>query len=517
MIFGLCAPLGAQGTGGWELVGPAGLSAGQAVCCQITFDHEGRPCISYQDQTALAGHAVVQRFDGASWVSIGTPGQASLGDAWYDPVRFDAGGNLFLASRDYQVGGRLSVRSIANNGSTWGSVGPNASSPDQAHYTALALGPDGVPCVAYADRGATPRDCPCVVRYDAASGNWNYLGPRGLTTAPSSYNSLAFDSHGALYTSFADRAQLDANGSAKATVLRWDEAAASWSPVGVPGFSPDGVANLALAIDHHDRLWVAYYRWHSSLVVMRFDGANWVQVGGSASGADRPAVESEGWRQWLSLCFDSQDQPYIAYELFDLGLRAAVRRFDGASWQLVGAQGFTPAVADYLSMAIDRNDVPHVVFVDGSANRHVSVMRFAPSPYVYGAPSLNSLGCSVDLGASGSASLSSGQPFRIEAAHVASHRVGMLLWSPAPAQIPFAGGALLVQPPVHRAGLLDSGGTPGAVDCSGALSFDFNALLATGNTGLAAGSMGFAQFWYRDQGAPGASALSAGLRFRVEP
>ena len=513
----LCAPLHAQAPSGWESVGGPGISTGQAVCTQLTFDPENRPCVAYQDQATLGGHAAVLRFDGTSWVSIGTPGQASIADAWYDPLRFDDAGNLYLASRDYGVGGRLSVRCFPANGSAWTSVGPTADSPDQAHYTALAIGPGGVPYAAYADRGTTPRDRPSVARFNAASGTWDYVGPRGITSESSGFNSLAFDSQGVLFCAYADRAWLDASGSGKATVMRWDEASASWSAVGPPGFSAQGVANLVLAIDHHDRLYVAYYRFHDSLVVMRFDGANWVQLGGSASDTDRPAVESEGWRQWLSLCFDSQDQPYIAYELFDYGDKAAVRRFDGANWQLVGAHGFTSDVADYLAMAIDRNDVPHVVFVDGSVNRKVSVMRFAPSPLVYGAPSMNSLSCSVNIDASGTAGFSQPLPFRIEASQVPTHKSGMLLWSSAPAAHPFAGGTLYLELPVHRTALLNSGGAPGVNDCSGRLGFDFNALLATGNTGLVVGSYAFAQFWYRDPAAPGASALSAGLRFRIDP
>ena len=510
------APLRAQSTGDWEFVGPPGISAGQAVCAQIRCGPDGNPLVIYQDQTGAGGHAVVQRFDGAGWSSVGTPGQASLGDAWYNPLRFDDAGNLYFACRDYQVGGNLSVRRFALGGSAWTSVGPNAASSSQAHYTALEIGPGGMPYVAYADRGTTPRDQPSVARFDSTTGQWQYLGPRGITGAPSSYNTIAFDSQSVLYTCFSDRNQLDPVGAAKGTVMRWDEANASWSNVGAPGFTPTAVANLTLAIDHHDHLYIAYYRYHDSLIVMRFDGANWVQVGGSASGSDRPEVESEGWRQWLSLCFDSQDRPYIAYELFDFGQKAAVRCFDGTNWQQVGTHGFSPDVADYLSLTIDTFDVPQVVFVDASQNRKVSVMRYAPSPAVFGVPSPNTLGCTAAISASGRPSLSSGQPFRIELSQVGNQRAGMLLWSGAPAQIPFESGTLYVRPPLHRAGPLASGGNVGVHDCSGNFAYDFNLLLATGNTGLAPGTYGFAQYWYRD-GNAGNSALSAGLRFRIEP
>ncbi|MBK7642374.1 MAG: hypothetical protein IPJ19_04910 [Planctomycetes bacterium] len=513
----LGAPLGAQTTTAWEYVGSPGISTGVSVCTQLTFDPQGKVCVAYQDQTGLGGHAGVQRFDGTSWSSIGTPGQATIADAWYDPLRFDATGNLYLASRDYGVGGRLSVRRIANGASTWTSVGPNAASPDQAHYTALALDANGVPYAAFADRGTTPRDRPSVMRFNSSSGVWEFVGTRGITSEPSSYNTLAFDSQGVLYAAYADRRFLDAQGEGKATVMRYDPSSASWSTVGIPGFSPQSVANLVLAIDHHDHLYVAYYRFHDKLVVMRFDGASWVQVGGSASDTDRPAVESETWRQWLSLCFDSQDRPYIAYELFDLGLRAAVRRFDGAQWTLVGQHGFTPDVADYLALALDGNDVPYVAFIDGSQSRKVSVMRYAPSPLVYGTPSPNSYGCSVAIDATGDAGFSESLPFHIEAAQVASHHAGALLWSHAPASIPFASGTLYIQPPVHRSTLIDSGGTPNVYDCSGRFALDFNAMLATGNTGLLPGTYAFAQYWYRDAAAQGGSALSAGLRFRIDP
>jgi hypothetical protein len=144
-------------------------------------------------------------------------------------------------------------------------------------------------------------------------------------------------------------------------------------------------------------------------------------------------------------------------------------------------------------------------------------MRYAPSPWIYGAPSSNSLGCPVEIVAEGAPSLGSNLPFRIDAPGTPSHRSGMLLWSHSPAEIPFAGGALLLRPPVQRTLLQDSGGTPGVLDCSGRLSFDFNALLAAGGSGLSAGSYAFAQFWYRDPGSPGATALSAGLRFRIDP
>lgn len=511
--------LSAQTNASWEVVGTPAISAGEVVCCQMVFDADNVPYVVYQDQTVYGGHAIVQRFVNGSWESVGAPGQASIAESWYNTLGFDGSGNLFLCSRDYGVGGRLLVRKFPAGGSSWQTVGAAGASPDQAHYTWLGIAAGGIPCAAFQDRGTTPADRPSVMRFDPAAGQWSYLGAQGITSQPTGYNSLAVDSHGTIYTAFSDGENLDSFGNGRATVLRWDEASASWSPVGQPGFTPIGAQNGFLAVDHHDHLYFAYLRYHQCILVLRFDGTNWVQVGaGPATDTDRPAVETEGWRQWISLRFDSQDTPYVAYELWDYQNMACVRRFDGQNWVLVGQHGFSAGAADYLSLAIDHEDVPYVVFRDNANGLRTTVMRYAPSPYYYGRATTSSTGCVAEISASGDASPSSGLPFRIEALQVPNERSGMLLWSSAPDAIPFGVGALALHAPIHRTPLQSSGGNSGSVDCSGSYSFDFNAgVLAPGSSGLRIGACGFAQYWFRDPALPGSVCLTGGVRFRILP
>jgi hypothetical protein len=56
------------------------------------------------------------------------------------------------------------------------------------------------------------------------------------------------------------------------------------------------------------------------------------------------------------------------------------------------------------------------------------------------------------------------------------------------------------------------------VDCSGQLSFDFNAWIANGfDTSLVPGSAVYAQFWSRDPLAPSTMHFSPAVAFIVGP
>jgi hypothetical protein len=74
--------------------------------------------------------------------------------------------------------------------------------------------------------------------------------------------------------------------------------------------------------------------------------------------------------------------------------------------------------------------------------------------------------------------------------------------------------------PLRRSGILQSGGNPPPVDCSGAFSFDFRAWALSGaDATLVAGATVNAQFWYRDVFDPAGfgSGLSDAVEFVLQP
>lgn len=510
------APLAAQTPAVWEMVGSPGISDGSGICCQIEVAPDGVPWVAFQDQSVPSIPCSVMRFQGGTWTYAGGKANASNGQAWYNKLAFDAAGRPYLACRDYSAGGRVSVRSFTSATNQWSNVGPSGSSAGEAHYTDIVIAPDGSPTVIYADRTTTPADRATSLVFQG--GTWHALGSAGFSPSGAGYPTLDVDAQGQVYAAFSDAGVPDlAIGAGKASVMRYDAGSGNWSFVGARGFSPNGALNLTLALDRQGLPWVAYYLWHASIVVMRFDGTAWLQVGGSASGPDAPEVQTEGWRQWLSIDFDSQNVPYVAYQRWMNGNRAAVRRWNGTAWAAVGNLGFSAGAADYLSLAIGPDDVPYVVFRDAATGQRVTVMRYAPSPQPYCVGVVNSQGCLPTINVLGTASLSGSDPVWITASNVVSHRSGLLLYGDGPDMAPLFGGVLCLRSPFRRGGVADSGGTPGVADCSGVLQRDFGPTLRSGQPMFFAGTRLFAQFYYRDSQNPNGPGLTDGVRFDVVP
>jgi hypothetical protein len=362
------AAAAAQETPRWRQLGAGPVSPGGVFCPQIAVASDGAPLLAYQDFTSAAHRLSVQRFQADAWQALATPGSGSAGDAWYDRVAFDRDGALLVAVRDYGLAGRMAVRRLPAPGAPWEFVGGGPVSPGEAHYTDVAVLADGGVVGIFEDSTTTPAYGTSVVRLMPVG--WQQLGQSGLSVGYSAYQSLAVAPDGDLYAAFTD------NGlGGKAVVLRYSRTVAAWVPVGAPGFTPDVPNNLALQIAPDGAPHVAYYVWNSRVVVRRWNGAAWEQVGGNVNGADLPTVETEGWRQWLSLRFDAQGRAWVAYQAANLGRRAVVKRWsaDEGLWETVGEPGFTPAAADYLTLDLGPDGTPYVAYRDGNSLRAVAM------------------------------------------------------------------------------------------------------------------------------------------------
>ena len=510
---GLASTARAQSGIGWEIVGSPGISDGPVMCCEIAADRAGNVFVAYQDDSIGTNPASVMRFQAGDWQFVGPQGGASIRQAWYNHLAFDTAGTAYLVCRDYGVNGKINVRRNFHSDGAWSDVGAPGHSADEAHYTDIAVDTAGVPYVVYADRSTTPPDRASVLRF--VNGHWQYVGAPGVSAAKADYPSIAVDPSGRAVIAFSDRSHDDASHTGCVSVMRFDPATNAWGYLGAPGFTPGGGLNVRLAFDNHGTPHVAYQRYHSSINVWKLNGTQWVQVGGPASGFDHPTVETEPWRQWLSLDFDSQNAPYVAYQRLDDQNKAAVRKFDGQSWVAVGALGFTPPNADYMAMAVDDFDVPWVVFRDSTQGGRATVMRYAPTPYSYCTPTTDSLGCVPRIAVNGTRA-SGSVPFDVTTGGVISRRTGVLIYGYRPARHPFPGAFLCVAPPYHTVGSQPTGGSPNANDCTGSMSFDFSSWIRSGiDPGLVPGKVVFAQFWYRDPWTPARAGLTDAVRFEI--
>ncbi|MCK6445282.1 MAG: hypothetical protein L6Q99_02725 [Planctomycetes bacterium] len=198
----------------------------------------------------------------------------------------------------------------------------------------------------------------------------------------------------------------------------------------------------------------------------------------------------------------SRDFAALAPELFQTFFIGDGLRNDGSSAQAF----FAPAGATRLFLGI----------CDGFGwNNNVGAFQCtyeqttcACGPIaVYCTAKVNSQGCTPTIASAGTPSFSGPDDFFIDATSVLNYRAGMLIWSRAPAALPFMGGTLCVAPPVKRTTLQDSAGNPGAEDCSGSYSFHMSQSYMDEHA-FGVGETIFVQYWSRD---PLSSSFPAGL------
>ena len=111
---------------------------------------------------------------------------------------------------------------------------------------------------------------------------------------------------------------------------------------------------------------------NSNATVRKFDGTNWVNVGGTDFSA--------GPVWFVSLAFNSSGQPYVAYSDEANAFKATVMTFDGTNWTDVGIAAFSEGSVYNTVLAINPSGQPFVGYSDWGNGEKASVMR-------YGSPS----------------------------------------------------------------------------------------------------------------------------------
>jgi len=172
------------------------------------------------------------------------------------------------------------------------------------------------------------------------------------------------------------------------------------------------------------------------------------------------------------------------------------------------------------SPCVDAGDPQSPADPDGTRADMGAYPRSACGARTYCQGKPNSLGCLPALEFSGSASLTSSEPFLITARNLINNQFGIFYYGiNGPAHTPFQGGTLCVNPPLVRMPVQNSGGNPPPADCSGVITVDFNDWLQGGHdSSLVLGTVVYAQCWSRDpKNPPYPTALTDGITFRICP
>lgn len=151
-------------------------------------------------------------------------------------------------------------------------------------------------------------------------------------------------------------------------------------------------------------------------------------------------------------------------------------------------------------------------------NSPLGVLSCTGTWSTYCAAQVNSQGCTPSIDALGTPRMGGGAgSFTIRATNVLNQQSTILFYGHAPASTPFQGGTLCVAGPLVRTPILNSGGNPSGLDCSGVASYDMGARIASGiDPSLHAGATLCAQFWQRDAlASPHTTNLTNAIRFTI--
>lgn len=139
---------------------------------------------------------------------------------------------------------------------------------------------------------------------------------------------------------------------------------AGWQPVGPENFSLSAGELFDFKLSHLNEPYVLYMSGR----VQKFNGSNWVFIGGSAYTGD---VESR-------LALDSNDVPYIAYKDWSNNGHIAVKRLNGSVWEYVDQAGLAYAGQQYCwspTIAFDSSNNLYMGFADYAHRIHIKKLN----------------------------------------------------------------------------------------------------------------------------------------------
>jgi hypothetical protein len=275
----------------WAQVGGALSTAGVSTRSPSLTDIDGAPWVTATEFVGGDYQTFVTRFDGTNWVRAGGSLNVSATQSSLDPDIVAVFGQVVFGTSTPYVAfsefdnTRYALHVKRWTGTAWEAVGSTLN--QNAGYTAqgmslvsLAGRFGGTPYVAWRETGQATQTLPKLYVAVLSGSLWSVLGG-ALNTNNSGSPSLAIV-QGAPWVAWTED-----NGVARQLhVKRWDSVAGAWLQVGAASLNvdPTSEADSPEIVNVSGVAYVSFTEQKSFFYrsyVKRFDGTNWVQVGGS--------------------------------------------------------------------------------------------------------------------------------------------------------------------------------------------------------------------------------------------
>ncbi len=355
-----------------EVVGTSGFSSGRVNSTSLALNTSGVPYVAF-DEAVNKWKATVMRLNsaGTAWENVGNAG-FSVEAATDISLVINGNGVPHVAFTDRGNGLKVAVMRLNSAGTAWENVGNAPVSVGAALYTSLALNGEGVPYVAFSEAS---KEYKATVMCLSKGGNvWQYIGGSGFSPGGAEATSLVLNSAGVPYVAFKDLV----NGR-KVTVMRLNAVQTGWEIVGGAGFSPGAVHSPSLALSSTGIPYVAFQDEANGkkATVMRLNsaGSAWEYVGGAGFSPDG-AIHT-------SLVLSKTGVPYVAFKDIANGGKATVMRLNGAgtSWENVGNPGISAGEVQYTSLALTSTGAPYIAFSDLTNGFRATVVKISFDPF----------------------------------------------------------------------------------------------------------------------------------------
>jgi len=362
----------------WVDVGNRKFSASSTAFLSFDLDPSGTPYVAFQDWSQ-GGRVTVMQYDASSssWVNVGNTG-FSDGEANFVSLVISSRNIPYVIFDGSTDNRKYGANVMKFDGIKWVKVGKKDFSPGPVDGTSIAVNSKGTIYASFAD--ATKKFKMTVMKYVE---NWNYAGDVNAISNNGDITSMVSDSHGVKYLAYSDEALNHA-----ATVLQYDENKDTWSVVGAPGLTPGRADDVSLAVDKNDNLYIAFlddtnrsYYNSSKATVMKFNGTSWNFVG-------TPGFSMQGVG-FVQMVTDNNNTPYVTYIDESISDYVTVMKYNGIRWVNVGGVGLSKTPAGYPSLAFDALNTPYVAFKNMTTDK-ATVMKYNGTRWVtVGAPNFS--------------------------------------------------------------------------------------------------------------------------------
>jgi hypothetical protein len=261
----------------------------------LAVDATGVPYIAYA-AGASNERMTVKKFNGTSWVLVGTAGFTPLGSAYATQIVFDPTTNTPYVCY-YRHGGSNRVNVMKFDGTAWVVVGASDFTSTTTHVR-MAITSTGVPYVAYVDSGISNKVS--VQKFNGTA--WVQVGTAGFSNVTNiALVDIALDAAGVPYVVYSTT-----NTGNKVNVMKFD--GTNWVQVGAADFTPGAANHPRIKINSAGVPHIVFQDGANGnrCSVMKFNGTNWISVG--------DAGFSGGVAAFPNLLFDASGIPNVAYK-----------------------------------------------------------------------------------------------------------------------------------------------------------------------------------------------------------